>query len=270
VRTNVWRWASVGAWPHSPSACAGTPRREIDRCHDGACWPEVAGGLTDALRPLAFHWRSSRRLLNGGPKYWGSDHNTNMSKASDTEATRLNAADATRKSEAQQEADALYDENIRRDQEAKEAAKGKGGGAWGGLGGVFGGIVGGQEDNKRKQTEEEIRKSGGKGEGFSLSHIIPFASKDEHATKKPKTEAAAASSWNPFAAKPASPPPTPASWNPFAKGPAPPPPKESALSALNPFARKPEKEKSWHEKISADMKNKSNEIKASVLDAHVK
>ncbi len=46
-----------------------------------------------------------------------------------------------------------------------------------------------------------------------------------------------ASSWDPFAAKPASP-----SWNPFAKAPEPPPPKESVLSALNPFARKPGKE----------------------------
>ena len=211
-------------------------------------------------------------MLNGGPKYWGSDHNTSMAKASDEEAARINAADAKRKAAAQSEADALYDENIRRDQEAKEAAKAAKaaqGGVWGGLGGVFGGIVGGQEDNKRKQAEEEKRKSAGKSEGFSLSHIIPFASSDEQAAKKPKTEAAAASSWNPFAAKPASPPPRPASWNPFAKAPEPPPPKESAFSALNPFAKKKEEPKAWHEKLSADMKNKSNEIKAAVLEAHV-
>ena len=34
--------------------------------------------------------------------------------------------------------------------------------------------------------------------------------------------------------------------------------------------KKPEKEKSWREKISKDMEHKSNEIKASVLDADVK
>jgi hypothetical protein len=55
--------------------------------------------------------------------------------------------------------------------------------------------------------------------------------------KKTELDIAAESCRKTFAAKPASP-----SWNPFDKAPEPPPPKESAFSALNSFARKPDKE----------------------------
>jgi len=63
------------------------------------------------------------RMLNGGVKYRGGEHNTSMHRASEAEAARLRADDATCIANAQEVADGLYDENIKHDMETKEAAK---------------------------------------------------------------------------------------------------------------------------------------------------
>jgi len=63
------------------------------------------------------------KILNGGVKYRGGEHNTSMHRASEAEAARLRADDATCIANAQEVADGLYDENIKHDMETKEAAK---------------------------------------------------------------------------------------------------------------------------------------------------
>lgn len=63
------------------------------------------------------------RMLNGGVKYRGGEHNTSMHRASEAEAARLRADDTMCIANAQEVADGLYDENIKHDMEAKEAAK---------------------------------------------------------------------------------------------------------------------------------------------------
>jgi hypothetical protein len=98
------------------------------------------------------------RMLNGGVKHYGDDHNTEMVHASKEEAARLTAEQEKRIKEAQKEADRLYTENLRRDQEAKEVAKANGGAGsfelanpktW----------FGGSEDHKHHKRKQEVHSS---------------------------------------------------------------------------------------------------------------
>ena len=86
--------------------------------------PKPAAAPSDKQKPT--DREKADRMLNGGVKHYGDDHNTEMAHASKEEAARLNAEQEKRIKEAQKEADRLYEENLRRDKEAKEIAKAKG------------------------------------------------------------------------------------------------------------------------------------------------
>jgi len=119
------------------------------------------------------------RMLNGGVKYRGGDHNTTMERASDAEAAQINAAERERHAMAQKDADKLYDDNIRRDEEAKEAAKAAKaaqGSSWqqqlGNMGGLFGGNLKAQEANKRKQVWGFCAGSAFGGGGGGVCNLV--------------------------------------------------------------------------------------------------
>ena len=203
------------------------------------------------------------RMLNGGVKYRGGDHNTHMRKASDAEAARINAAEAGRHAAAQKAADALYDDNVRRDQEALEASKAEKQGEGWTLAGLFG-------SGGTKAGKENKRPLSGGGLGavpFSMASLNPLAAhagggpQEEQAAKKSKVAGAPNGGGNAGQQ---------ASWNPFApRQPAPSQPAATSWGGLNPFGKKTPAPKPWHQRLSDDLAKKTQEIKVAAADAYI-
>ena len=223
--------------------------------------PKKAAATEPAGKRKLTDREKADRMLNGGVKYRGGDHNTHMRKASDAEAARINAAEAGRHAAAQKGADALYDDNVRRDQEALEASKAEKQGQGWTLAGLFG--SGGTEPGK----ENKRPLSGGGLGAFSMASLNPLAAhaggggRQEQAAKKSKLAGAHNGAGNAGQQ---------ASWNPFApRQPAPSQPAATSWGGLNPFGKKTPAPKPWHQRLSDDLAKKTQEIKVAAADAYI-